>query len=781
MLAAFTRSRLTSGVWRLLPLWVLLISCGLVWALYAQVAGNERAFREAEFAQYSKEISATIEQRLLANEQILRGVAALYASSTNVSRSEFQTFVESLDLVRRYSGIQGVGFAQWIPASELSNHISSIRAEGFPSYSINPAGERQNYTAIARIEPFDWRNQRAFGYDMYVDPVRRMAMDRARDQGIAAISNRVTLVQETGQDVQAGFLIYLPIYRHSAPLNTVEARRDSLLGWAYSPLRMADFMHAILVDNYPDLAKHLELTVYDGESAAPENLLFHLGSAQIDNEVALSATRRIRISGATWTIQTRGHTGLTSMNTHIQRSGIILFTGLAIAVLASLLVWVLSSSHASVASALAKSARATTDLAERESLLRLIYDTSSVAIFLVDPNGRITHANRRMSEMFLCPIESLTGSLYVDHIHPSQREIGQQRMMQLLSQQFPSINVERLYWREDGSEFWGHLTGQPMRDASGAVSGLVGVIADIDERKHSEAALRQAKIVFDASPEGVIVTDADNRIVSINPAFSQITGYQAEDVIGKNPKILASGRQSPEFYAQLWQSLNSLGQWEGELWNRRKDGQIYPEMLSITRVKNNDGSVANYIALFQDITLRRKAEERIRHLAHHDYLTGLPNRAYFVERMNQALALARRYERQMAVLFIDLDRFKPINDNYGHDAGDIVLREIAKRLQTIVRESDTVCRQGGDEFVILVPEMADRERIEELSHKLQGVIEEPCTVADRQMSVSASIGVAIYPDHGDSVDSLMQSADSAMYQAKAEGSNRVCFARLTHS
>ena len=288
--------------------------------------------------------------------------------------------------------------------------------------------------------------------------------------------------------------------------------------------------------------------------------------------------------------------------------------------------------------------------------------------------------------------------------------------------------------------------------------------------------MRLARTVVEASPGGIMVTDDNHRIVSVNPAFTRITGYLAAEVIGKNPKFLDSGIESRAFYRQLWQSIAKSGHWEGELVNRHKDGHLVPALMSISRVLNSSGQTTHYVCMFMDITERRKAEERIQYLAHHDYLTNLANRACLVDRAEQALRLAQRNQRHMAIIFIDLDRFKPINDLYGHYVGDQVLCRIAERLQNTVRASDTVCRQGGDEFVILLPEYQQQSNLVQLAHKLLSRIEQPCAILGHQLTLSASIGIATYPEDGQHLDEIIQQADAAMYRAKSQADSHICFA-----
>ncbi|HLA34531.1 MAG TPA: PAS domain S-box protein [Rhodocyclaceae bacterium] len=414
-------------------------------------------------------------------------------------------------------------------------------------------------------------------------------------------------------------------------------------------------------------------------------------------------------------------------------------------------------------------------LAERERTLRTIYDASGAAIFLVDAAGRIVHANQRMTEMFAWPLEALIGLDYVDLIAPEEREIGRHRMMQLLSSETGCVNLERSYWRRDGTQFWGQLSGRRLQDDSGKVLGLVGIITDITERHEAEYQQHLAARVFDASSEGITITDARWRIISVNRAFTEITGYTADEVRGHSPIRLAADRHAPDFFESMLTQIKQSGRWEGEVWSRHRDGHIHPTWLSIAAVVNAHGAVENHIGIFTDISERKSAEARIQHLAHYDYLTELPNRSLLFERMQQTLASAQRYHRRFAVLFIDLDHFKPVNDEHGHDTGDALLREIAHRLRTQVRASDTVARHGGDEFIILTPEMHEETEVEALGAKLLNIVAAPYAINGLTLNVTLSIGIAIYPHDGEDTDTLLHNADAAMYRAKMNGRNGLQF------
>ena len=287
--------------------------------------------------------------------------------------------------------------------------------------------------------------------------------------------------------------------------------------------------------------------------------------------------------------------------------------------------------------------------------------------------------------------------------------------------------------------------------------------------------LQLAAEVFDNSQEGIMVTDHNNLIVAVNPAFTAITGYSDFDVLGKNPRILSSGKQGSEFYGQMWRDLRSDGFWRGELWNRRKDGEVIPKWFSINTVKDSFGNIVNHVAIFSDISERKRSEAKIDFLAHHDALTKLPNRVLLRDRFLQAQIIAQRNKSGIAVMFMDLDNFKYINDNYGHHAGDQVLISVVQQLSLHIRNSDTVCRQGGDEFIVILPELTDLEIVSRIAQNILHSLAQPIALNDKTVNISASIGIAIYPDDGDDFETLLRHADAAMYDAKMSGKNAFRF------
>ena len=581
-------------------------------------------------------------------------------------------------------------------------------------------------------------------------------------------------------------------------------------------------------------------------------------------------------------------------------------------------------------------------MGQREAFLKQVLDTSSVAIFMVDMEGYITLANQRMAEMFGRSVTSLQGAHYISLVHPDERAIGQQNFLALLTSAVPAVDLDRLYWRADQSQFWGRLTGRRCHGSHGEELGLVGVIADITERKQSqqldqfrgrtlelltgdaplasilaaivhgveqlnpamlcsillldsegkhlgkvvapslpdfyttaldgmaigtdvgpcgtaavtgqrvivnniathpdwqpyqelatkaglgacwsqpilassgqvlgtfaiyyhdaqtettpapvdlaileqsarlagiiierkqvEEKLQLAGNVFTHAREGIMITAADGTIIDVNAAFSRITGYTRDDVLGQNPRLLNSGRQGKEFYATMWHQLNENGHYFGEIWNRRKTGEVYAEMQTISAVRDAEGNVLQYVALFSDITTLKEHQHQLEHIAHYDALTNLPNRVLLADRLRQGMNQAQRRGQALAVAFLDLDGFKAINDQHGHEAGDQLLIAVAARMKQTLRDGDTLARIGGDEFVAVLVDLTDATASAPMLTRLLAAAALPVVFGDIVLQVSASIGVTIYPQaEGVDADQLLRQADQSMYQAKLAGKNR---------
>ncbi|MGE0080172.1 MAG: PAS domain S-box protein [Thiohalomonadaceae bacterium] len=386
--------------------------------------------------------------------------------------------------------------------------------------------------------------------------------------------------------------------------------------------------------------------------------------------------------------------------------------------------------------------------------------------------------SQRFAEMFGYSMEELAhlADAWIALVHPADRPRVEAELQAHFDGRLPRYESEHRMLRKDGKELWVHAVGSVVRRApDGRPLRLTGTHRDITDRKHEENQLRLWATVFEDSRQGIFITDEERRIISANRAFQEITGYTMEEMLGQNPRMFASGEQDRAFYQNMWASLNTTDHWQGEIWDRRKNGEVFPLYTSITATRDAQGELQNYIAICTDISERKAAEERIRYLAHHDVLTGLPNRALFEDRLEQAIAHAQRTETRLGVMFVDLDRFKNINDSLGHHLGDELLKQVGARLRACVRMDDTVSRQGGDEFILLTSELGDAADAGHVAKKIIDAIAEPFRLDGNEIRITASIGIAIYPEDGADGDTLIRNADAAMYLAKERGRNNFQF------
>ena len=325
----------------------------------------------------------------------------------------------------------------------------------------------------------------------------------------------------------------------------------------------------------------------------------------------------------------------------------------------------------------------------------------------------------------------------------------------------------------DGHWLWGLWRGRVTeRDAQGRGIAMMGSFHDITEQRQAHERLQLAASVFTHAREGITITDTRGTIIDVNDTFTRITGYSREEAIGNNPRMLQSGRQGPDFYASMWQSLTEHGHWTGEVWNRRKNGELFAEIITISAVRNPLGATTHYVALFTDITSIKENERKLERIAHYDALTGLPNRVLLADRLQQTMARCQRKGHSLAVAFIDLDGFKAVNDLHGHERGDDLLVALAQRLQSSLREGDTLSRMGGDEFVAVLSDLEHVRDCEPVLERMLRAAADPVRLGDQLFQVSASIGITLFPADGVAPDLLIRHADQAMYQAKQAGKNR---------
>ena len=417
--------------------------------------------------------------------------------------------------------------------------------------------------------------------------------------------------------------------------------------------------------------------------------------------------------------------------------------------------------------------QAVSDLEDSENRLRQIFDSVSDAIFIHDAEtGRIFEVNRRMSEMYGHTRDEALRCTIADLSAPDPA-YSPERASDIIDKARKG-EAQIFEWRaraRDGRLFWVEVSLRLAR--IGRRPCLLAAVRDVSQRKESEAQLLLAASVFASSYEGIVITDADNRITDVNPAFTRITGYTRADALGQDPRMLASGRHGQRFYEAMWDSLKQKGFWRGEIWNRRRNGEVYPEMLAVSAILGDAGSPRHYIGVFSDISVLKRHEAELDRIAHYDALTGVPNRRLLDDRLRQAIARADGGGHLLAVCYLDLDGFKPVNDRLGHGAGDALLVEMSHRLQGQLRANDTLARLGGDEFVLLLSDLSRPEDCNQILGRVRAVVTLPVDIEGEAVSVSASIGVTLCPPDDPDADTLLRHADQAMYRAKEQGKN--CF------
>ncbi|BCB27167.1 hypothetical protein SKTS_20530 [Sulfurimicrobium lacus] len=420
-----------------------------------------------------------------------------------------------------------------------------------------------------------------------------------------------------------------------------------------------------------------------------------------------------------------------------------------------------------------KEAEAT--LIASEARFRSIFENACTGIAFADGDGKAISFNHAFRHMLGYPEDQLRGMNFAEFTHPDDLPRELLLLEEVVQGRRDHYTVEKRLIAANGEVKWIDGFVSAVRDPAGQVMNFIGIATDITARHQAETTLNLYANVFQHSGEGIVITDSDNNIVAVNRSFTRLTGYEEEDVLGKNPRILASGKTPRETYQAMWDSLAAQDFWQGEVWERRKDGHNYPKWIAITALRDQFGAVTNYIASFTDITERKAVDERISRLAHHDALTGLYNRASLQSRLDQTLLAAQRGRTQVAVMFIDMDHFKTINDTLGHHIGDFMLIEVARRLLTIVRESDIVARLGGDEFVVVLAGIEAEFAVVTVAEKVIRALGEPYFIDGHELHSSPSIGIGLYPDDGADGQVLMRNADTAMYHAKAQGRNNFRF------
>ncbi|WP_050467587.1 bifunctional diguanylate cyclase/phosphodiesterase [Herbaspirillum chlorophenolicum] len=756
-----------------LPLLILITGLGVTWVAWDHERQASNKELHSQFASALRETVSRIEQRMASYEQMLHGVQGLVSATGAIDRGNFHDYVSSLNLDANFSGIQAISIEEWIPAERLDAHLERMRKQGMDGYAIRPPGGRDAYAPLTLREPYVGRNRLPFGFDHWSDPVRRVAMEKARDSGMAAISGKIELDLENNNKTEPSFLMYLPLYERGKPQGTIAERRANLLGWVHAVFRMTD----VIASLYGESTRGIAFSLYDGVETVPQALLYRSRNDGPQTQPPrISSTEYLVVANHNWTLSM---STLDSFTVQFGRNAehLIAATGIGMSITLSLLAWLMMSSRVR---AVRLAQKMTAKLRTSEEQFRAIADCTVNWEVWWGLDGRPRWVNHAVSDYTGYTVEEcLAMKDFVGTIvHPEDEKRIRAELSKCMDGQ-KREDVEFRCVRKDGSVFWLSLSSAPITDPHGTFTGFRTSSRDITERKQIEAELRISAVAFD-SREGMLITDANSKILRVNKAFTEITGYRSEEIVGKHPNLLRSDRHGPAFFQEMRESIQRFGKWQGEIWDRRKNGEVYPEWLTISAVKNKDGHVTHYVSTHHDISDRKLAEERIRELASFDALTRLPNRALLLERLKQAIALSARSKTCSALLFIDLDHFKTLNDTIGHEKGDLLLKQVSLRLVTSVRENDTVARVGGDEFVVVLEGLNEHpqeaaNQTKAIGEKILATLGNTYQLDDVEYRTTASVGATIFRGRQASVDELMKQADLAMYKAKGTGRNALRF------
>ncbi|WP_458138745.1 EAL domain-containing protein [Methylomonas sp. YC3] len=759
-----------------LPLLGTLLGLVLVFlqAFQAERARIQQAFdsRAAELDRLLAEYAIDVIDSTLA----LRDV---FLASGQVSRAEFSVF--SQGILQRHPEIQALEWLPLITQADLPAFEQAVRAEGFPDFRVierDSAGQlvhasaRQEYFPIMFVEPMAG-NEKAFGFDSMTNPLSRQAKILARASGKPTASQKLTLMQR--DDTDPGILVSIPVRRHSTGGDVLD-----ITGYVSAILLPAKMVETVTRGLNTDT---LGISIDDLSAPAGQTALY---VKPVRKPVSLNYDLKkwqhnFAFVDRNWQIT------VTPDSDFVNEQGsslplITLIGGLCFTSLLSILLLIISGRTASVqalvdertqalADAVAELEAAANIAKESELKLRTIVDSEPECVKLLARDGSLLQMNRAGLDMIEAEtLEQAQQGRMEDLVLPKYRAAFKKLTRRVFAGASGTLEFEIVGLK--GRQRWFDTHAVPMRDAEGNIVALLGLTRDITERKQAEEHLKLAARVFSEAHEGILITDPGGIIVDVNPTFSEITGYSRAEVIGRNPSLLQSGKYGADFYRDMWQALHEAQHWQGELWNRKKNGELYAEWLTVSALCDADGKITHYIGLFSDVTQAKQQQQMLELFAHYDPLTRLPNRILFADRLNQAIAHSKRENTLLAICFLDLDGFKPVNDQFGHDIGDRVLVEVAERIKSAIREEDSVSRHGGDEFALLLGDIDSIEQCEQAIMRIHRAIAQPYVIDDQPISVGASSGFTVYPLDDADADALLRHADYAMYQAKLAGKNR---------
>ena len=756
---------------RLFPWTVLCLGLVITMLLWKNARRQLDHDLASEFRATVEEVVRDIELHMETNKLLLHGLQGLFSSSSRVSRHEFHTYIQTLHLKTRYPGIQSLGFALIVPKHKLKAHVAAMRAEGVPHYHIHANTEHPIVAATIYVEPVSETRQHALGVDMYANPVLRDAMEQARSKHKVILSRIFTKKTMADGKIVPEFAIFLPIYQHfGRPYDPGKRPTDQVVGWVYAQFRADEFADFLSTAH----KRKIQWSIYDGKTieAATHLASSHTTSSPHQRAV-LHVTHPMHIAEHIWTLEA---TSLPQMEKRFDSvlPWLVLLGGTGISILLSWLMHLLAHGRTR---ALEVAQAMNQELIKSEYRWKFALEGAGESVWDWNITTGYMFQSRRLKEDILGYREDEypdTFAFWKQLIHPEDILLVTQALNNYFENDAKDFIVETRMQCRDGTWKWILMRGMIVsRDSIGRPLRMIGTHADITERHKNDESLRMASTVLDTMIEAVFITDAQHNILSVNSSFTKITGFLPEDIVGKQMVALATDPDMAEKMETIQNTLTQTGSFAGEFTHRRKTGELYVAWLSINSVRNHLGDVTNRVVVFSDISERKANEERMQYLAHFDPLTDLPNRSLFTDRLRQGLAICRRSQERLAVLFVDLDKFKPVNDTLGHAVGDLLLKEVAFRLLDNIRESDSAARLGGDEFVVVLTAIETELDAVMVAEKILSAINKPYLLDGHTVNISCSIGIAIYPNHGYTDHELLSHADEAMYFSKHGGGSAV--------
>jgi len=759
--------------WLILVLTLGISALSGLWTLEFLSARDKQ---EQQFA--ASQVTEKINERLSSYALLLRSSAGLFAGANRVKREDWRRYIDKLGGSDAVSGVVGFGFAVVVTPDQLDAHQQRMVREGFEDYQVYPPGPRDLYTAIVFLEPRSPENLPVMGYDMYSEPTRRAAMDQARDTGQPALTSKLALQRDPEASISPGILIYVPVYRNNTNPETLELRRQTLAAWVYGAFQVTTMLEGILEDwaTPSGVRRAIGVRIYD-QTPGEENLLFSNLPAQIDVDPELD--HQISFNGHTWVLRfaPRGSTAL--------RYGVtVILTTLAVLALGLLILFLYLSLRRTRDKANAIAEGLTRDLRD----LAYQFDTIAsrvpgiVYTFQRFPDGRFCfpYASRGLKDLFDIDPEDVkeNAELAFNAIHPADTE----RVLRSIEVSATNLSIwdeEFRVLHTDGRIHWMLGNGLPQLNDDGSVLWY-GSLTRITERKDAELRLQQAlteasrfRDALDRMDTFVFMKDMSLRYIYANNAILNRFGLSRHELIGTQAEQVLDTASLRRINAQDTRVLLGAKVTEEAELNIRGEPAILLQIKTPIYEHGNSDRIVGLIGISTDITKAKQQAREIERLAHYDALTGLPNRALLTDRLQQAIAMVDRRQSSLAVVYLDLDGFKAVNDTYGHSVGDQVLITIARRLREVLREEDTLSRLGGDELVaVLIDASADTDYQAHLERLLEAVAR-PILIKDNPIEVSASLGVTFYPQPEVSGgDQLIRQADQAMYHAKLSGKNR---------